>query len=119
MKIAVGPPSRAEDIATFLDESSEDLFRLTSERAFLTITGHYKGVPVSVVSIGMGSPNMDFVVREVRECVQGDLLIVRCVTLSFITVANDELEIVELAHVDAWTNRSPLARSSCHRRVLP
>ena len=79
VKILVGPPSRAEDIATFLDEPSEDLFRLTSERAFLTITGHYKGIPVSVVSIGMGNPNMDFVVREVRECVQGDMLMVRCV----------------------------------------
>ena len=79
VKILVGPPSRAEDIATFLDEPSDDLFRLTSERAFLTITGHYKGIPVSVVSIGMGNPNMDFVVREVRECVHGDMLMVRCV----------------------------------------
>jgi uridine phosphorylase len=37
---------------------------------------------VSVVSIGMGHPNMDFFVREVRECVTGDMVVVRYVKLS-------------------------------------
>jgi uridine phosphorylase len=31
------------------------------------LTGTYKGVTVSIVSIGMGAPNMDFFVREGRE----------------------------------------------------
>ena len=43
----------------------------------MTITGRYKGVPVSIVSTGMGSPNTDFFVREVRECLSGDMLVVR------------------------------------------
>lgn len=53
------------------------IFRLSSERGFLTITGRYAGVPISIVSIGMGHPNMDFFVREVRECVAGDMVVVR------------------------------------------
>lgn len=48
-----------------------------SSRGFLTYTGRYKGFPVSVVSIGMGYPNMDFFVREVREIVNGPLVIIR------------------------------------------
>ncbi|TFK24595.1 uridine phosphorylase [Coprinopsis marcescibilis] len=74
--ITVGSPSRAEGIAKLLDKDLQP-FVLSSERGFLTITGRFNGVPVSIVSIGMGSPNMDFFVREVRECISGDLLIVR------------------------------------------
>lgn len=48
----------------------------------MTITGRYKGVPVSIVSTGMGSPNTDFFVREVRECLSGDMLVVRLVISS-------------------------------------
>ena len=43
----------------------------------MTITGRYKSVPVSIVSTGMGFPNTDFFVREVRECLSGDMLVVR------------------------------------------
>ena len=34
-------------------------------------------MPISIVSIGMGYPNMDFFVREVRECLIGDMVVVR------------------------------------------
>ncbi|KAJ7080653.1 purine and uridine phosphorylase [Mycena belliarum] len=74
--ITVGSPSRAHRIAAHFDAAPKP-FELTSERGFLTLTGRYKGVPVSVVSIGMGHPNVDFFVREVRECLSGDMLIVR------------------------------------------
>jgi uridine phosphorylase len=43
----------------------------------MTITGCYKGIPISIVSIGMGSANMDFFVREIRETVSGDLVMIR------------------------------------------
>jgi uridine phosphorylase len=52
-------------------------FTLLSDRGFLTITGRYNGTPVSIISIGMGNPNMDFFVREVRECIIGDMVVVR------------------------------------------
>ncbi|KAJ6483617.1 nucleoside phosphorylase domain-containing protein [Mycena vitilis] len=74
--VTVGSPSRAHTIASHFDSAPKP-FELASERGFLTITGRYKGVPVSVVSIGMGHPNVDFFVREVRECLSGDMLVVR------------------------------------------
>lgn len=89
IQVTVGSPSRAETIARLLDQGEHSdhhgdvyrpvpaVFRLASERGFLTITGRFRGVPISIVSIGMGYPNMDFFVREVRECVEGDLVIVR------------------------------------------
>ena len=76
VQITVGSPSRAERIATFLDASPRP-FRLATERGFLTITGRYGGVPVSIVSIGMGSAMADFFVREVRESLSGDMVVVR------------------------------------------
>lgn len=74
--ITVGSPSRAHTVASYLDVTPKP-FQLSSERGFLTITGRYKRVPVSIVSIGMGAPNMDFFVREVRECLVGDMLVIR------------------------------------------
>ncbi|KAH0578128.1 hypothetical protein H2248_004093 [Termitomyces sp. 'cryptogamus'] len=74
--VTVGSPSRAQAIAAFFDKEIKP-FVLSSERGFLTITGRFKNVPVSVISIGMGSANMDFFVREVRECLSGDMVIVR------------------------------------------
>lgn len=90
--MTVGSPSRAKTIALYLDGSPKP-FELSSERGFLTITGRYKGVPISIVSIGMGSPNMDFFVREVRESLAGDLVIIRCGALCFRSA-----EILSLTH---------------------
>ncbi|KAG6369257.1 purine and uridine phosphorylase, partial [Boletus reticuloceps] len=74
--VTVGSISRAKLIATYLDASPKP-FSLYSERGFLTITGRYRGTPVSVVCIGMGGPSVDFFIREVRECLQGDMLVIR------------------------------------------
>ncbi|KAJ2397247.1 hypothetical protein GGI05_000738 [Coemansia sp. RSA 2603] len=72
--LTVGDASRATLLATLL---SKPLFRHTSHRGFLTITGMYRQVPVTIVAIGMGSPMMDFFVRETRMVVDGPLAIVR------------------------------------------
>lgn len=101
MEITVGDPARARTIAKYLDkdgamgldgslrgnvgrmvnpmtrEPNSGLFALHSERGFLTITGTYKGIPVSIVSIGMGFPNMDFFVRECRELIEGEMIVIR------------------------------------------
>ncbi|KAF8961180.1 nucleoside phosphorylase domain-containing protein [Flammula alnicola] len=74
--VTVGSPSRANTVAGLLDAQPKP-FVLSSERGFLTITGRYKGTPISIISIGMGNPNMDFFVREIRESVSGDLAIIR------------------------------------------
>jgi|SRR5258706_4486887 len=104
MEVTVGDPARAQTIAKYLDKHGAlgsngglcgnvgtlinpmtreanivdpGLFALHSERGFLTITGTYKGVPVSIVSIGMGFPNMDFFVRESRELLEGEMIVIR------------------------------------------
>ncbi|KAJ2731579.1 hypothetical protein IW152_004447 [Coemansia sp. BCRC 34962] len=53
------------------------VFEHSSHRGFLTITGVYRGVPLSIVAIGMGTSMMDFFVRETRMVVDGPLSIVR------------------------------------------
>ncbi|KAH7106329.1 purine and uridine phosphorylase [Auriculariales sp. MPI-PUGE-AT-0066] len=75
--ITVGHPTRARNIAKNFDGGLETTFKVESDRGFVTFTGRYNGVPVSVIAIGMGFANMDFMVREARECVQGEMAIVR------------------------------------------
>ncbi|KZT42552.1 purine and uridine phosphorylase [Sistotremastrum suecicum HHB10207 ss-3] len=76
--VTVGSPSRAATLASLLDASPPP-FKLETERGFLTITGRYASVPVSIVSIGMGAPNCDFFTpyREARECISGDMIVIR------------------------------------------
>lgn len=50
--ITVGAFARAEIIADMFDKDQPQT-RVSSSRGFLTITGHYKGVRVTVVGIGM------------------------------------------------------------------
>ncbi|XP_026191627.1 uncharacterized protein LOC34617421 [Cyclospora cayetanensis] len=60
--LTVGDRERARLLANaFLEDAKEH----EHSRNFLTFSGTYKGTPVSIVSIGMGTPNMDFLVREV------------------------------------------------------
>ncbi|KAF9973714.1 hypothetical protein BGZ73_003014 [Actinomortierella ambigua] len=88
--LTVGDPARAMILARHLDGVPEkekapgaklavpsNLFSLASHRGFLTITGRYKGVPVSIVAIGMGISMMDFFVRECRAVVDGPMLMLR------------------------------------------
>ncbi|KAL7751667.1 hypothetical protein RI367_002666 [Sorochytrium milnesiophthora] len=90
--ITVGDPARAIVLATYLDGAgdidptryrdflnyrSHAVFIHTSKRMFTTVTGRYKGVPVSIIAIGMGIPMTDFFVREVRAVVRGPLHIIR------------------------------------------
>ncbi|CAG8649945.1 1284_t:CDS:2, partial [Paraglomus occultum] len=74
--ITVGDHSRARALAKFLDQTPNPHI-VRSERKFLTITGRYKGVPVSIIAIGMGFAMVDFFVREVRAVVDGELAIIR------------------------------------------
>ncbi|KAL0479176.1 uridine phosphorylase [Acrasis kona] len=63
--VIVGDLTRAETYAkSFFD--SQDFFKHYSTRGFLTCTGTFKGVPVSVVGTGMGTPMIDFSIREIR-----------------------------------------------------
>ncbi|CAO3631083.1 unnamed protein product [Cunninghamella echinulata] len=72
--LTVGDHVRARAIAALLDKID---FEHSSQRGFLTITGRYKGIPVSIMAIGMGNCMMDFFVRETRAVVEGDIAIIR------------------------------------------
>ncbi|KAJ2746089.1 hypothetical protein GGI20_001641 [Coemansia sp. BCRC 34301] len=87
--ITVGDPQRARIMAQHLDKI---LFSHSSHRGFLTITGLYQSLPVSIVAIGMGSSMMDFFVRETRMIVQGPLSIIRfgsCGSITDTAVSGD------------------------------
>ncbi|RKO96978.1 purine and uridine phosphorylase, partial [Caulochytrium protostelioides] len=73
--VPVGDMLRARTLATHLD--GPPAFEHTSKRGFHAITGTFRGVPVSIVAIGMGIGNMDMFVREVRATTSGPLRIVR------------------------------------------
>ena len=77
--LSVGDTTRAALCASFLEppEGRDEVFTYKSKRGFVTHTGLFDGVPVSVVSTGMGYPNMDFVVRECRAVTDGELAFVR------------------------------------------
>lgn len=82
--ITVGAASRLDKIATHFDEGSTR-FRITSGRGMTSVTGTFKGVPVSVVAIGMGTAMMDFFVRETRAVVEGPVAMIRFGTCGGLT----------------------------------
>lgn len=72
--LTVGDPARATRIAAALDSVR---LHKTSSRGFMTYTGSFEGMEVSIISIGMGLPMADFFVRETRQIVAGPVLMVR------------------------------------------
>jgi len=72
--LCVGDPQRAILLSTLLDNIS---IKRESNRGFIVYTGLYAGVPVSVVSIGMGLAMMDFLIREGRHIVNGPMCVIR------------------------------------------
>ncbi len=74
--LLVGDPDRAKLIVTMFDHP-EDVFVYASNRGFTTYTGTKRGTPVTIMSIGMGLPMMDFAIREIRAITEGPLFIIR------------------------------------------
>lgn len=72
--LTVGDVYRAKRIQTSLDS-----IRVTreSKRGFYYVTGSFKGVEVTIISIGMGFGVTDMMVREIRASTTGTLAIVR------------------------------------------
>ena len=55
----------------------ENVTVIESTRGFTTYTGLHKGTPLSIVATGMGTAMMDFVVRETRAIVDGEMAMFR------------------------------------------
>ena len=85
--LTVGDSSRAFTIAKTFDGANRyaripeqlgsKVFYLPSNRGFVTFSGKYNNVPISIVAIGMGFPMMDFLVRESRAILDGPMAILR------------------------------------------
>ncbi|KAL4426404.1 hypothetical protein ABPG77_004698 [Micractinium sp. CCAP 211/92] len=77
--LSVGSEKRALMLAEYLQPPApgRGLFMLESSRGFLTITGRYMDVPVSIIVTHMGLANADFVVRESRAVVEGEMAFLR------------------------------------------
>lgn len=59
-----GDPQRTEKVAKFFDTVD---FK-TSHREYVTITGKYQGIPVSVMGTGIGPDNTEIAVIELLQC---------------------------------------------------
>ncbi|GLI71265.1 hypothetical protein VaNZ11_016385 [Volvox africanus] len=107
--LSVGSVSRALLLSKLLDPptSGRPLFQRTSSRGFLTITGRYEGEPVSIVSTHMGQPNMDFVVRENRAIVRGQMAIVRLGTCGAVQRPAKLGDLLIAAHGSIAIRRDP------------
>lgn len=73
--LSVGDHGRAERIASLFDPGTHRV--VTSTRSFVTHSGTFNHIPVSVIATGMGAPMIDFVVRETRAIVEGPMVMLR------------------------------------------
>jgi len=82
--LTVGSPGRARTIAENCFDDGKIEFEKMSSRLMATFNGKFKGVPVSVIAIGMGSPMMDFMVREASYCQPDPIACIRLGTCGII-----------------------------------
>lgn len=66
-----GDPARVKKVAELFDEAEEP----KGYREYVTVTGKYKGVPVSVMATGMGPDNTEIAVVELSQIVKNPTLI--------------------------------------------
>lgn len=59
-----GDPGRVKKIITFLDDVKE----IASNREFVTYTGNYQGLKITVTSTGIGGPSAAIALEEMYEC---------------------------------------------------
>lgn len=74
--LSVGDTQRAIKLSKLFDKP-EACIKIISTKTFRVFTGTFRNVPVSIIATGMGLPMMDFVVREVREVVDGPIAMMR------------------------------------------
>lgn len=86
--ILVGDPERATLIASFFNK-----IRIKKQnREFLTYTGNYQGIEITVMSVGIGAPAMEIAVIELSQ-LKFPLTIIRCGSCGAL---QDEINIGDL-----------------------
>ena len=103
--LSVGSASRARKIAEECLDAPSDV--IASHRGFDIHTGTFRGIPVSVVATGMGTPMMDFVLREVRAVTEGPLCVVRYGTCGGLQHARAGVGAVVVADESVMVQRNP------------
>jgi uridine phosphorylase len=107
--LSVGSVDRAAMLGAALlapADGAAGLRQVLSKRGFLTVTGRFQGVPVSIVSTHMGVANMDFVVRECRAVVDGPMAVVRFGTCGAVQ-APAKLGALLVATASIFVRRDP------------
>ncbi len=61
-----GDPARVKKVAALFDSAGEAI----CHREYVTVTGKYKGIPVSVMATGMGCDNTEIAVVELSQIVK-------------------------------------------------
>ncbi len=77
--IIVGDPRRVEHLSTLLENSRV----VNTNRGLLTVTGTYKGVPITIATHGIGGPSAAIVIEELA--MLGSKVIVRIGTAGGMT----------------------------------
>ena len=65
---------RAWKLARFFDNPNKCIY-VNSPRHFECYTGLFQGVPITVIASGMGTPMIDFALREGKFCIDGPMAI--------------------------------------------
>ena len=123
--LSVGDAGSAERIARA--HLSERAPPIESSRGFVTHTGSYSGTRVSIVATGMGTPMIDFVVRETRAVVPGGgMLVLRFGTCGGLSAEDPATTVVVPSAGSVFARREPDAVAdgaaspySISRPVLP
>lgn len=66
-----GDPARARRVATYFDKAHPEI----TSREYVTITGKYRGLPITVMATGMGSDNTEIAVIELTQIVKNPTFI--------------------------------------------
>lgn len=69
--LTTGDPERARALAALFDSTCVE----RENREFLTITGEYRGIPVSAMATGIGADNTAIAVIEASQCVEAPAFI--------------------------------------------
>ncbi len=66
-----GDPARARMVAKYFDQAGPEI----THREYVTITGKYKGFPLTVMATGMGADNTEIAVIEINQIVKDPTII--------------------------------------------
>lgn len=74
--IICSDPKVVRRLSKYFDNPLETI-EIKSPRHFLIYTGLFQGVPISIISSGIGGPMIDFTMREAKFILDGPMAVVR------------------------------------------